>query len=88
MRMASDDKIWKCPQCGEPVKVLMRKGALTHATRAELVEAFARTICRGAGNNPDDIGADSGFREGRQYLLWANFIPQAVAVLDLIGFEE
>ena len=88
MRMASDDKIGKCPQCGTPVSVLMRKGALTHATRAELVEAFARAICRGAGVNPDDIGAGRSILEGRQYLLWENFISQADAVLDLIGFEE
>ena len=88
MRMANDDKIGKCPQCGTPVSVLMRKGALTHATRGELIEAFARAICRGAGNNPDDIGASSSTLEGGRHLLWDNFRPQAVAVLGLLGFEE
>ncbi len=86
--MANDDRIGKCPQCGTPINVLMRKGALTHAIRAELAEAFARAICRGAGVNPDDIGSGSSIRDGRQYLLWEDFIPQADAVLDLIGFEE
>ena len=88
MRMANDDKIGKCPQCGTPVSVLMRKGALTHATRAELAEAFARAICRGAGVDPDDIGVGRSVLKGRQHLLWENFIPQADAVLGLIGFEE
>ena len=81
MRMANDDKIGKCPQCGTPVSVLMRKGALTHAIRAELVETFARAICRGAGNNPDGIGV------GRS-TLWENFKPQAEAVLYVIGFAK
>ncbi len=66
---------------------MMRKGALTHATRAKLVETVARAICRGAGVNPDNSGSGSGIVEGRQYLLWVDFIPQAEAVLDLIGFE-
>ncbi len=54
--MAKDDKIGKCPQCGTPVDALMRKGPLTNATRAQLIEAFARAICRGAEANPDDPG--------------------------------
>ena len=87
-RMANDDKIGECPQCGTPVSELMRRGPLTDATRAQLVEAFARAICHGAGLNPDDIGSGSSIVEGRQYLLWENFTPQAKAVLDLIGFEE
>jgi hypothetical protein len=66
----------------------MRKGALTHAARAELAEAVARAICRGAGVNPDQPGVGLAALEGRQHLLWENFIPQADAVLDLKGFEE
>ena len=88
MRMANDDKIGKCPQCGTPVSVLLRKGTLTHAIRAELVEAFARAICRGAGNNPDAIGVGSSIREGREYLFWEDFKPQAEAVLYVIGFAK
>ena len=72
--MADENGPFKCPQCGTPGKVLMRRGPLTHATREELVKTLARVICAGAGNDSD--------------LLWEAFKPQAKAVLRFMGFEE
>ena len=87
--MATEDNgLFKCPCCGTPIDTLIKKGAYSRAARAELAEAFARAICCGAGVNPDQPGSGLRALERNQYLIWEDFVPQADAVLDLIGIEE
>ena len=67
---------------------MIRRGPLTHATRNDVVEAFARVICEGAGNNPDQVDCGRSLQEGRAHLDWESFKPQAEAVLRFMGFPE